>query len=99
MFFKNAVIVSVIVIGTQSCGVRTPAYSYTTEVRLRDGTLAKCAVNEKLDEGRAATVLSVRAENEAEVLATQRLRLASGPWSPYPDPFTAPVVKCVGVAS
>jgi hypothetical protein len=40
----------------------------------------------------------LRERNEAEVLATQPLRLLSGPWSPYPDPDTAPKLSCYEVA-
>ncbi|TKC83196.1 hypothetical protein FAZ69_25185 [Trinickia terrae] len=54
----------------------------------------QCAVNEPLPNGEAAAALTGREQTKAYVLATQRLRVLSGPESPYPSPYTAPAVSC-----
>ncbi|HKT94891.1 MAG TPA: hypothetical protein VJS18_22220 [Paraburkholderia sp.] len=51
-------------------------------------------MNESQPAGETA-VLTRREQVEADVLATQRLRLVSGPESPYPSAYTAPSVACV----
>lgn len=91
---------------TASCGSATISSSYTTDVRLKDGKAVRCLVNEadripsasvSASTRPSAPALSVRERNEAEVLATQPLRLLSGPWSPYPTPDTAPKLDCYEV--
>ncbi|MFM0074777.1 hypothetical protein PQQ86_26835 [Paraburkholderia sediminicola] len=75
-----------------------PNYAYSTTVRLSDGKTLSCAVNEPLTAVRdASTTLTRRETTEADVLATQRLRLLSGPTSAYPSPYTAPNVTCGAV--
>ncbi|MFL9865633.1 hypothetical protein PQR67_15780 [Paraburkholderia fungorum] len=72
-----------------------PDYAYSTIVRLADGKTLTCAVNEPLTAVRdPGTPLTLREKTEADVLATQRLRLISGPTSEYPSPYTAPNVTC-----
>jgi hypothetical protein len=85
-------------VATVSCGSATIGSSYTTDVRLKDGKAVRCQVNEADSVTPAsAPALSVRERNEAEVLATQPLRLLSGPWSEYPAPDTAPKLNCYEV--
>ncbi len=69
-------------------------YAYTTNVRLSDGRALQCAANEPLPADAPAMALSTREQTEADVLATQRLRLLAGPRSDYPTPYTAPIVRC-----
>ncbi|MGN6650374.1 hypothetical protein [Trinickia sp.] len=70
-------------------------YAYSTTVRIPDGTLVVCDVNESpADTAPPNDGLSVAQERQAEVLATQRLRLLTGPYSAYPTPYTAPIVHC-----
>jgi hypothetical protein len=72
-----------------------PPYAYTTDVRLSDGVALLCAVNEDPHAaGISVSPLTVRERTQADVLATQRLRLLSGPTSEYPSPYTAPSVAC-----
>jgi hypothetical protein len=72
-----------------------PNYAYSTKVHLSDGKTLNCAVNEPLTAVRNSnTTLTRRDKTEADVLATQRLRLLSGPTSEYPSPYTAPNVTC-----
>jgi hypothetical protein len=94
---RNPVLALVAVAALWSAGSQAaqPAYVYTTTVQLSDGKTLNCGVNEP------ATAISVsgqplsrREQTEADVLATQRLRLLSGPTSDYPSPFTAPSVVC-----
>ena len=77
-----------------SCVAAQHDYAYTTNVRLSDGRALQCAVNEVLPVDAPAMVLSTREQTEADVLATQRLRLLAGPHSDYPTPYTAPIVRC-----
>jgi hypothetical protein len=71
-----------------------PGSSYQTPVQLASGRSLLCSVNAAQPAGEAA-VLTRREQVEADVLATQRLRLLSGPTSPYPSDYTAPSVACV----
>jgi hypothetical protein len=71
-----------------------PAYAYQTTVRLAGGNTSLCGVNEPLPNGDAPATLTRREQTQADVLATQRLRLLSGPASDYPSPYTAPTVIC-----
>lgn len=76
-----------------------PAYVYTTTVHLSDGKTLSCGVNEPSGATPVSgQPLTLREQTEAGVLATQRLRLLSGPTSDYPSPFTAPDVNCEPVA-
>lgn len=78
-----------------NCGAAQPDYAYSTTVRLADGKTLECAVNEPLMRTSASSAPLTRSEQrQADVLATQRLRLLSGPTSDYPTPYTAPDVKC-----
>ncbi|KFX64499.1 MULTISPECIES: hypothetical protein [Paraburkholderia] len=92
---KLIVLVAVTVFGT-ACTAPQPDYTYETTVRLPDGKTARCAVNEPADAARvSSSTLDLSDQRKAEVLATQRLRVLSGPKSVYPSPYTAPVVRCV----
>jgi len=72
-----------------------PAYVYTSIVHLSDGKTLSCGVNEPATMMRVSSqTLTRREQTEADVLATQRLRLLSGPTSDYPTPYTAPKVVC-----
>lgn len=71
-----------------------PDAVYTTPVRLSDGKTLSCEVNPPGDAQPAPGVLTEREQREAEVLATYRLRLLSGPRSDYPTAYTAPHVLC-----
>ncbi|HKT98904.1 MAG TPA: hypothetical protein VJS30_20620 [Paraburkholderia sp.] len=71
-----------------------PDYAYMTTVQLANGKTLQCAVNQPLPEGDAAATLSRSEQTKADVLATQRLRVLSGPNSDYPSPYTAPNVSC-----
>lgn len=78
-----------------ACTPISSDYAYTTTVRLPDGKVVTCDVNESpADTAPPENGLSVTQERQAEVLATQRLRVLSGPYSPYPTPYTAPIVHC-----
>lgn len=79
------------------CSLAAPRDSaYETQVRLSSGKKLLCSVNKAQPAGETA-VLTRREQVEAGVLATQRLRLVSGPYSPYPSAYTAPSVACVSV--
>ncbi|QGZ65646.1 hypothetical protein [Paraburkholderia acidisoli] len=71
-----------------------PDAGYDTSIQLSGGKTLRCGVNEAPPPGHAA-VLTRREQNEADVLATQRLRLLTGPASPWPSAETAPSVACV----
>ena len=71
-----------------------PGSAYQTPVQLSSGKNLLCSVNEAQPAGEPA-LLTRRDQVEADVLATQRLRLVSGPTSPYPSAYTAPTVACV----
>lgn len=91
---KHIVLVAATVCST-ACLAAQPDYMYETTVRLPDGKTAQCAVNEPADNARVpGTTLDLSDQRKAEVLATQRLRVLSGPKSEYPSPYTAPVVRC-----
>ena len=84
-------------LASTACAPISSDYAYSTTVRLPDGTIANCDVNESPVDSAPAPPengLSVTQERQAEVLATQRLRVLSGPYSPYPSPYTAPIVHC-----
>jgi hypothetical protein len=75
-----------------------PDYAYSTTVQLSNGKTVRCAVNEPASVLQGANMtLSIREQTEADVLATQPLRLLSGPSSDYPTPYTAPNVTCGAV--
>jgi hypothetical protein len=94
----KAVLLALTVIASASCASAISS-SYTTDVRLKDGKAVRCEVNEAAETAPPAGTppLTLRERNEAEVLATQPLRLLSGPFSPYPDPDTAPTLSCYEV--
>jgi hypothetical protein len=73
-----------------------PDYAYQTTIQLADGKTLKCSVNEPLPNGDAPAALTRREQRQADVLATQRLRVLSGPDSDYPSPYTAPTIICSG---
>ncbi|HKT98324.1 MAG TPA: hypothetical protein VJS30_17630 [Paraburkholderia sp.] len=78
-----------------TCSVAAPPDSaYQTSVQLSSGKNLLCSVNEAQPAGVKAT-LTRREQMEADVLATQHLRLVSGPTSQYPSAYTAPSVACV----
>ena len=78
-----------------TCSIAAPPDSaYQTPVQLSSGKNLLCSVNEAQPAGKKAT-LTTREQVEADVLATQHLRLVSGPSSPYPSDYTAPSVACV----
>jgi hypothetical protein len=78
-----------------TCSPAAPGDSaYETPVQLSSGKKLLCSVNKAQPAGETA-VLTRREQVEAGVLATQRLRLVSGPFSPYPSAYTAPSVACV----
>lgn len=81
-----------------SCLACTPLssdYAYSTTVLLRNGKTVNCDVNEfPASTAAEQNGLSITEERQAEVLATQRLRVLSGPYSEYPTPYTAPTVRC-----
>lgn len=88
-------LVAVAALWTTGSEAAQPAYSYATTVRLADGKTLNCAVNESVDVAHLSSEpLTRREQTEADVLATQRLRLLSGPTSEYPSPYTAPNVSC-----
>jgi hypothetical protein len=70
-----------------------PLSSYETAVHLSSGKDLICGVNQMQPSG-APVALSAQEQAQADVLATQRLRLLSGPSSPYPSAYTAPTVAC-----
>ncbi len=70
-------------------------FVYTVNVQIRDGRTVQCAVNEPPHYPPVPTpALTTDERVEAEVLATQRLRLLSGPRGPYPAGDTAPAITC-----
>ncbi len=76
----------------------TRDYAYTIDVHLRDGKAVQCAVNQPPQwPATSVPALSTEERVEAEVLATQRLRLLSGPRAPYPTPYTAPAIACIAL--
>lgn len=78
-----------------ACTPISPDYAYSTTVRIPDGKLVHCEVNESPPSTvQNENALSLTEERQAEVLATQRLRVLSGPYAPYPSPYTAPIVRC-----
>ncbi|MBV8271230.1 MAG: hypothetical protein JO067_03060 [Cupriavidus sp.] len=73
-------------------------FVYTVDVQIRDGRTVQCAVNEPPHYPAVpAPALTVEERVEAEVLATQRLRLLSGPRGPYPSGDTAPAITCFAI--
>ena len=67
---------------------------YTTTVQLRDGKTLVCDVNPPSDSQAPPAQLTLKEQREAEVIATYRLRLLSGPRSDFPTAYTAPHVVC-----
>jgi hypothetical protein len=80
---------------SSACTPISADYAYSTTVRLSDGKIVNCDVNQSPPStALAQNGLTLTEERQAEVLATQKLRLLSGPYSEYPTPYTAPVVRC-----
>jgi len=74
-------------------------FVYTVNVQVRDGRTVQCAVNEPPRyPPEPAPALTTDERVEAEVLATQRLRLLSGPRGPYPAGDTAPAITCFALS-
>ena len=87
-----------VIFGAAACAPTIVGPYYTMDVRLADGKPVRCAVNQPVHlPGPPGEPLTVRERNEAEVLATQPLRLQTGPRSPYPTVYTAPDVQCVAL--
>ena len=82
-------------VASASAGRVPREFIYTVDVQVHDGRTVQCAVNEP---PRYPSVpvpaLTTDERVEAEVLATQRLRLLSGPRGPYPAGDTAPAITC-----
>jgi len=70
-----------------------PLSSYETAIHLSSGKDLICGVNQAAPAG-ASVALTPGEQAQADVLATQRLRLVSGPSSPYPSAYTSPTVAC-----
>jgi len=84
-----------VTVGAVACGPTIVGPYYTMDVRLADGKPVRCAVNQPVTlPNPPPAPLSTRERNEAEVLATQPLRLEVGPRAPYPTVYTAPDVQC-----
>ncbi|MGM3274131.1 hypothetical protein [Ralstonia sp. 24A2] len=96
----HGVMVMLAVLGVAACAPAIVGPYYTMDVRLADGKPVRCAVNQPvhLPDPKPAP-LSTRERNEAEVLATQPLRMQTGPRSPYPTVYTAPDVQCFALPS
>lgn len=77
-----------------ACRAAPPDAVYTTNVQLSDGKILVCAVNPPGDAQTPPAPLTRKEQREAEVIATYRLRLLSGPRSDYPTAYTAPQVAC-----
>ena len=91
----HSVVLITVAVGAAACAPTIVGPYYTMDVRLADGKPVRCAVNQPVRlPDRTPPPLSTRERNEAEVLATQPLRLQSGPRSPYPTVYTAPDVQC-----
>jgi hypothetical protein len=74
-------------------------FVYTVNVQVHDGRIVQCAVNEPPRyPAVSAPALTTDERVEAEVLATQRLRLLSGPRGPYPAGDTAPAITCFALS-
>ncbi|KMW48193.1 hypothetical protein PQH03_05470 [Ralstonia insidiosa] len=87
-------------LGVAACAPAIVGPYYTMDVRLADGKPVRCAVNQPVHlPAPPPAPLSTRERNEAEVLATQPLRLQSGPRAPYPTVYTAPDVQCFALSS
>ncbi|WP_442807808.1 hypothetical protein [Trinickia soli] len=84
-----------VLVAEAACTPISSDYAYSTTVRLPDGKTVDCDVNESpASASGAPNGLSLTEQRQAEVLATQRLRVLSGPYSEYPTPYTAPVIRC-----
>jgi CRISPR/Cas system-associated exonuclease Cas4 (RecB family) len=91
----KVVMLTAAAVANVACASGRPLYVYVTDVRLSDGVALRCTVNELPHAaGISVSPLTMRERTQADVLATQRLRLLSGPTSEYPSPYTAPSVAC-----
>lgn len=85
--------------GSAPAGAVPREFVYTVDVRVHDGRTVQCAVNEPPRYPSVpAPALTTDERVEAEVLATQRLRLLSGPRGPYPAGDTAPAITCYALS-
>ena len=92
---KRAVLCAagVAIVVSAQAGTVPREFVYTVDVRVHDGRTVQCAVNEAPRYPPIpAPALTTDERVEAEVLATQRLRLLSGPRGPYPAGDTAPAI-------
>ncbi|MFM0479908.1 hypothetical protein PQQ81_05200 [Paraburkholderia strydomiana] len=87
-------LLGVVTIWSTGCLAAHPDYAYRTTVQLAGGKTLTCGVNEPLPNGDVPAALTRREQTQADVLATQRLRVLSGPESGYPSPYTAPTIIC-----
>ncbi|CAJ0798927.1 hypothetical protein LMG19083_03228 [Ralstonia psammae] len=91
----HSVVLMTVVLGAAACAPTIVGPNYTMDVRLADGKPVRCAVNQPVRlPSPPPEPSTVRERNEAEVLATQPLRLQTGPRAPYPTVYTAPDVQC-----
>jgi hypothetical protein len=90
---------SVALLAASSYAVASSNTSYTREIQLRDGKHVTCVVNGPAPENAALAPaannrLTIKERNEAEIIATARLRLIYRDQNQYPDRNTAPHVSC-----
>lgn len=91
----HGVVLTMAVLSVVACAPVIVDPYYTMDVRLASGKPVRCAVNQPLTLPEPLPPpLTTRERNEAEVLATQPLRLDVGPRAPYPTVYTAPNVQC-----
>lgn len=94
----HSVLTLMALLGLVACAPTIVGPYYTMDVRLADGKPVRCGVNQPVTlPSPPPAPLTTRERNEAEVLATQPLRLQTGPRAPYPTVFTAPEVECFAV--
>ena len=91
----HSAVLTMVVLGAVACAPTIVGPYYTMDVRLANGKPVRCAVNQPVHlPSPPPEPLTVRERNEAEVLATQPLRLQTGPRAPYPTVYTALDVQC-----
>jgi len=95
----HAMVLMAVALGVVACTPTIVGPYYTMDVRLADGKPVRCAVNQPVRlPNPAPAPLTTRERNEAEVLATQPLRLEVGPRATYPTVYTAPDVQCFALS-
>jgi len=96
----HGVVITAVALGAVACAPAIVGPYYTMDVHLADGKPVRCAVNQPARLPNPPPVpLTTLERNEAEVLATQPLRLQTGPRAPYPTVYTAPDVECFALHS